>query len=586
MLMEVIPMRTVLFSLYAAGFVFAGMGGAAASETDAWKYKDDMISALAKRVPEILKTQDPATGRFGTGIWIVQDQHPMWALAVAWATPNPDNSSYHSPEVLERIMKAGDALIEAQKPSGMWIFRKKDASEWGDIYMPWTYSRWVRAYSLIKDAMPPDRRVRWEKALILGYENIAKKELDEVQNIPAHHAMGLYCAGKAFNRPEWCDTAAAYMKRVIAAQDPGGFWSEHNGPVVGYNYVYMDAVGTYYGMSHDAAMVPALERGVRFHRAFLYPDGSNVETIDERQIYHEGPVGLNAGFGFTPEGRGILRQIWDRSPKGGSTDVMASLIQYGDEGSATPPPEKGAKYEFVLGDNDAMTQRQGPWFVCLSAYHCPVPASRWIQDRQNFVSLFHEKTGLILGGGNTKLQPYWSSFCAGNPALLKHKAGDEEPIFIPPPGVTHVPEKLILEPETRTLAGSYDSVGCQVKVDFLDDARARLVFTVDSGIETTPVIANVTFLPKAKQTWETATGKKGVLLEADPFRFTAAETGEWFGFAGWRATVPAGGTVQWPVYGHDPYKKAGQGSFGYARIVLTLPFSKELRRQEVIIEVP
>lgn len=41
----------------------------------------------------------------------------------------------------------------------------------------------------------------------------------------------------------------------------------------------------------------------------------------------------------------------------------------------------------------------------LSAYHCEPGETRWIQDRQAFVSVFHDDTGLILTGSNTKLQP-------------------------------------------------------------------------------------------------------------------------------------------------------------------------------------
>jgi len=66
-------------------------------------------------------------------------------------------------------MKGGDYLIEQQDEKGMWTFRKKDNSTWGRIYMPWTYSRWIRTFYLIKDAMPPDRRERWAKALQHGY---------------------------------------------------------------------------------------------------------------------------------------------------------------------------------------------------------------------------------------------------------------------------------------------------------------------------------------------------------------------------------------------------------------------------------
>src|SRR5438132_11362652 len=102
-----------------------------------------------------------------------------------------------------------------------------------------------------------------------------------------------------------------------------------------------------------------------------------------------------------------------------------------------------------------MVVRHGPWFACLSAYEAEISDKRWIQDRQNFVSLFHDKTGLILGGGNTKLQPLWSTFTVGDPALLFHKPGDEDPNFIPPPGVRHIPTDAKLDPQRSALDLDY-----------------------------------------------------------------------------------------------------------------------------------
>src|SRR5581483_2941902 len=224
-----------------------------------WRFKAQLLPLLAEKVPAILKTQDLTTGRFGSGVFIVRDQEPMYALAVAWATQGDGNPYFHSDELLSAIIKAGDALIDAQKPSGMFLFKKKDGSEWGDIYMPWTYSRWIRAFALIKDAMPDDARQRWARALALGFDGILKTQLTKpVENITAHDAMGLYLAGKTLDHPDWCDAARQYMKKVVDRQSADGFWSEHVGPVINYGFVYVEAVGTYYGMSHDPDVLPAL----------------------------------------------------------------------------------------------------------------------------------------------------------------------------------------------------------------------------------------------------------------------------------------------------------------------------------------
>ena len=89
-----------------------------------------------------------------------------------------------------------------------------------------------------------------------------------MHNIPTHHAMGLYLAGKALDRPEWCERGAQFMMKVVGAQSEAGYWSEGGGPVVLYDFVYVDALGTYYAVSDDRRVLPALEKVAAFHQHF------------------------------------------------------------------------------------------------------------------------------------------------------------------------------------------------------------------------------------------------------------------------------------------------------------------------------
>lgn len=570
--------------------IFA-LANSASGQTDAqWDFKAAFRPGLISAVPGILKSQDRATGRFGSGIWIVTDQNVLFPLAVAWSLPGKDNTYYHSPEVLNAIMAGGDALIDAQDDSGKWVFRKKDNSTWGDIYMPWTYSRWIRAYSIIKDAMPADRKARWVNALTLGYDGISRTALTEVQNIPAHHAMGLYCAGKALDRPEWCTQAATFLRKVAAAQDPAGYWTEHFGPVVLYNTVYVDALGAYYGMSGDKAVAPALERAARFHANFTYPDGSMVETVDERNPYHQTIQMPNAGFTFSPLGRGFVHRQWQlRAAKrqGVAADEAAAFLLYGKVGPTAPTPSELAQSSAVFGDNSARILREKPWFVCTSAYTAPMIESRWIQDRQNFVSLYHDKIGLILGGGNTKLQPLWSTFTVGDVSLLKHKDGDEDPKFTPPPGLIHIPRTATLVKGADRTAGvdlEYGDATCRVTMDVSKPESARVTYSA-SALLTLPVAAHVTLLPHIGKRWETASGRSG-MLGKESIKLGPGEAGAWFSHAGWRASVPAGASIEWPLLPHDPYTKDGHAALTEGRIVMTLPFTRGNLSQTITVNVP
>jgi hypothetical protein len=118
---------------------------------------------------------------------------------------------------------------------------------------------------------------------------------------------------------------------------------------------------------------------------------------------------------------------------------------YGGEGPVEPPAAECNEHTFDMGDL-ARSRRRTPWFACLSAITTPVPLNRWGQDRQNFLSLYHDRAGLVIGGGDTKLQPLWSSFTVGDPELLGHTPGDEDPDFTPREGLLHVPDSA---PEVR-----------------------------------------------------------------------------------------------------------------------------------------
>jgi hypothetical protein len=579
--------HTAAVVMTAAALLFASPA-ASADEGGQSNIKDAHFPDLMKWVPDSLKRQDKATGRWGTGPIVVNEQHEIYPLAAAWSIKRDDNPYYHSPEVLEAVMKGGDFLISLQKPDGQWVFRKKDGSEWGDIYMPWTYSRWIRAFALVKDAMPSDRREKWEKALLLGFDGISRTAIpkDKVQNIPAHHSMGLYLAGKVFNKPAWCEQAAAYMKRVVEAQDPGGFWTENLGPVVNYNFVYMDAIGTYYGMSGDKVVLPALERGCQFHANFTYPNGRIVETVDERNGASPSVYGANVGFSFSPIGRAYALQqvaIKKKLDQPASAEHAASFFLYGQEGPVGNTPTGLAEHHFTLGNNDAAIERRKQWFLCMSAYHAPVPQIRWILDRQNFFSLYHDGAGLIVGGGNTKMTPLWSTFTAGDTKLLAHKPGDENPDFREPAGLLHVPTDVKLDPKTMTLRPSYGPAQCEVSVKTPDDKTAVITYALTSKSDL-PVEAHVTLVPEVKKEWSTASGKKGALGE-EPIRLTADETGGWFAHNGWRVTVPPGSTLQWPVLPHDQYVKDGQGKLNEGRIVITLPIGTEPGQRDVAVTV-
>ena len=223
------------------------------------------------------------------------------------------------------------------------------------------------------------------------------------------------------------------MARVVEETE-GGYWSEHCGPVVGYNAVYVEALGVYYHASNDPVALDALERSARFHASVLWPDGSSVACIDERQAYRKGVTIGNVGFSWTPEGRGFLLQQLARysGPKNRrvSGDYAASMLLYGGSGAVVMPPSSSDRFTRLLDSDRGLIRREAPWQWAMAAYVCEPFTSRWIQDRQNLADVYHDALGLVIGGGHAA-QPYWSTFTVGDASLLRHTEGDTDPSLSP-----------------------------------------------------------------------------------------------------------------------------------------------------------
>jgi hypothetical protein len=356
----------------------------------------------------------------------------------------------------------------------------------------------------------------------------------------------------------------------------------------GYNFVYVDALGTYYAMSHDKRILPALERAATFHHHFTYPGGQNVETIDQRNPYHDTVAPGNVGFTFTPIGRAYLRNQWSRLGLDHlDADLIASLLLYGDGGPVEELSASDSEQAFLLkedGTDRAGTFRRGPWFVCLSAYTAPVPKSRWIQDRQNFVGIYHDRVGLILGGGNTKLQPAWSNFTVGDTRRLAHTPGDKNPNFLPNGELYHVPQaaRLIVDPDPG-LDLVYGPETCRIRVRVQDEKTIQysLEATMASDL---PVAAHLTLVPRMNEPLETGAGER-VTIDTEPLNLLPEQVGGEVTHAGYRLRLPSTASLHWPALPHNSHRKDGRAKASEGRLEIRIPFDREHKQYQMSIEV-
>lgn len=568
-----------------------------------------LISNLESHLDETLAHARP-DGRLGTDPWINRDQHEILPLTLLYHTEG--SSIYRDPKILEIIAKGGAYLAKMLDEKGMWRFDKKDGSYWGQIYTPWTYLRWIITYKLIKDELPADLRKVWEDGLLLGFNGISATELNSksniypgplpgrpalkegevvpwVHNIPSHHATALFLAGELFDRPEWQQQAREFMKLVVAAQSPHGWWTEHVGPVVLYNRVYIEALGLYYTLSRDETVLPAIERGTRYHLNYVYPNGAMIETVDERNPYspltlkhdaegnaHYLPkqVNIHPGLFFSDSGRALLAHqlpiVRTRDPKEVIDVDYLYFCLNATDGELTYTAKQEARYR--MGD-DALIAREEPWLVSFSAYCAPRWPGRFIQDRQNLVSIYHRDSGLILGGGNTKIQPLWSTMTVGDTSLVKPTGASRDTNLAPDVDVAYTPDACSIdEPTDRRWTQTITTAGAvaELTIAILDDhsltISSRLVTAAPDGRN---AAVHLTFIPYPESPIRFSDGSSAELSETAWEKTGMASVGH----HNWKLTLSENARINWPVLPHNPYTDDGHAAKEEGRLVVSLPLS-------------
>jgi hypothetical protein len=535
-----------------------------------------ILRTLVEDVPRNLARFDEETGRFLTeGGWAVTNQDLVYPLALLYQAEHPDNPYFKDNRILAYAQRGGDAWRDFQYPDGKVEFIKVDDSTWGPIYMPWSMYHWVETYALLRDELGDERRARWEEGLTLAYDGIAEGLASgHVHNIPTWNGMATFRAGQIFDRSDWREAGRRMIHLAVEDQQPGGYWLEHHGPTPSYNTVYVHAIGLYYFFAGDDSVLPCLERSTDFHIRYTYPDGRIVETIDGRVKYHDrvNVHGLSA-FSLFPQGRRYVRFLlrewlaertqhplphltYNQTTSGpkiaggeyGLSPRIAPVLHHFAQGPEAPIPQDSAEY-VIHDEGHAILRRADGWFTCISGVVTPAVESRWGQDRQNYLSIWHEKLGLVAGGGNAKDQPAFSTFVVGADA------------YLPTAALLNTNEN-----DDNVVLG-YGGYDCRLTVSIEDAHRLRLTF---AGPGDGDSVGQVQFKIHPGEPLHTATGD-AIDTAHDKVELSAEAAGGWASHRGLRIHMPAGSRLTWPVSPFNPYAADGAGPLDEAAAVLAAP---------------
>lgn len=486
--------------------------------------------------------------------------------AVLYRQKHPANPHFGDKRMLSLALQIGDLLVKENEKGG---FESRPDS-WWDAYM------WLEAYRLLKDDLGEARRARWQWALEKNIATIADESrgwrdvpwytsafIGTSTNHYSLWAVNLMIAGPLFHKPEWATLGQQILQRYVQQQHEDGFWGERSRltPTIGYDHLTMSAVALYYENTKDPAALQALRRSTDFHKFFTYPDGQPVETLNDRNRYWHVMDWGQFAFSHFPDGRGYAEFLARHLPEHDlDMDALGRIAQnavYYHEGPTTPPPQLQPAYSRQL-QIPAGIRKTGPWVVNLSALRdTPLPLSQWFLERQAHVSVWNEKTGLILTAANSKNQPDLATFY--------EKIGGK--VYNLP-----IDGKLSMEATGDRLSLGYQRFFADLTTAPPSGKELALHWSI-TGMGPAPEESQMALqvIIKPGEALDSATNH--TTAGKDPVIWTAADLGGVLKHNGWTLTLPPGARFQWPVFPYNPYRNGPEYRLERAVGVVTIPFS-------------
>jgi len=495
--------------------------------------------------------------------------------AVLYTKSHPANKSFGDARKLQLAERIGDLLI-AEYDKGHYTTRGDN--DW-DTYM------WLEAYRILENKLGEDRRIRWRQVL-QNEVALLEPKLSKCQNYPfynapfittspnhyAIYASTLLVAGHVFNKPGWVKLSTKVLHRFcVEEQTVDGYWGEHSqaGPTTGYDYLTVTQIALYWEYTKDPEALKALRRSTDFHKYFTYPDGTPVETVNDRNRYWGVSMWGQFGFSHFADGRRYAEFLTSHYPIGGDTEFYGGDMQslgriaqdalYFHEGNLSPIPQDQSNY-FHAMKVPAGIRKTGNWVVSYSGIIAPpVSLNNFFLDRQGHFSIFNKKTGLIISGANSKRQPELATFSEviGNDSI-------------------HMPvsSRLQMGEKVDRLALAYNVFFAVLEIP--RPSEKQLQFRILTTYKWGDAVSrfNLQLVLKAGQTLETGSGQI-IVLGTEKIDLGDTELGGLIRNNGWTLHLPPGMRLTWPVYPFNPYKDGPETELTLAIATLSMPLKQE-----------
>jgi len=391
------------------------------NETRNW-----FLHRAANSVGFLLDQFDPPSGRFHPERWDERYNNVIYPLAYLYRTPDPHNPHTGAEHLVQAALAGGDVYVKTQNEFGEWPHAPSGGyclAEWPAYYL-------TETFALLRDGMAAAQRTRWEKTLERYATHACRRPFSLTS--PSNEAwkcLVLFRLGQLLDREEWCKTARFQREQLARTQRPEGYWDE---PVLGhgasptYHHLHLGALGLFTCYSGEAEG-PDLRRAWEFAVTASYPDGTPLDCLDGRSAFAPEAVLSSAPvLARHPAGRRLLQSVQrtldelrGSDPRRQFASTWSAFIEpcflvdahRHFPAEQVPVPESAPLGEGTVRLGQGFTVRRAPWFAAAVdgvSDTALVSADHSAFERQSRFSLWHDRWGVILGGGSQARTSYLS----------------------------------------------------------------------------------------------------------------------------------------------------------------------------------
>jgi len=436
----------------------------------------------------------------------------------------------------------------------------------------------ARGYGSLRGRMSERERGGWlrtaERAAedIIGHCRRFHPGLSELHNATVgtgvNHlaicAEGVFFAGRAFERPGWCDVAGDFIERLVAFCHPDGYFEENTnarregGPSLDYNSL---SLGAAYHVCRAGGTLDRhaglFRRSAELNRNFCDARLDSLAFADERtNRLRQRTFGL-AAHSLSAEGRGYLRLLLAAGAGGTGVPLREMPLQMlaradhelgGMETGPGAAPEPWREGDTRLTLPLAL-RRRGEWTCGVSALKALnreiAPAGDYALDRQNLLCLVHRRAGRVLAAFKSKRDADWSTLRRGDDAFPV-ETGE----------LTITREELAASVVFRSF-----SAGLAWRLG----ERAELLLRSDHGGE---ILAQLP-LEAGVGDRVLVSGGREILLGDEAIEVGGVRS---VSCGGWSAEADREGILRWPLGPHEPYNEGSRAAPDAWRALWVLPW--------------